>query len=350
MNEVLRIAAEVRAGERVVSIDLSVGDEVVAVLGPNGAGKTTLLRAIAGLAPVDVGTITLDGTVVDNATTFVPPERRSVGMMFQDGRLFPFLDARDNVAFALRSRGVAKREARARAQVWLDQLGLAGRASARPATLSGGEAQRVALARALVGQPRVLLLDEPLAALDAAARVAVRRDLRTHLAAAPGARILVTHDPVDAAALADRVIVLEGGRIVQEGSLAQVALHPRSDYAADLAGVNFLRGVARNGTVTLDGGGSVVVADRSASGPVTVTVHPRSVALHGADPGGSSRNRWAVRVEGIEDLGDRVRVRLAGPPDLVAEVTRGGADDLGLAPGLAVVATVKATEPAVTPA
>jgi molybdate transport system ATP-binding protein len=341
-----------QVGALTLSVDLTVGDEIVAVLGPNGAGKTSLLRAIAGLAPVGAGRITVDGTVVDDpeAGVFVTPSDRPIGMVFQDYLLFPFLSARENVAFGLRSRGVPRRDARRRADEWLERVGLADRADARPGALSGGQAQRVALARAVVTDPRVLLLDEPLAALDAQARAEIRRELRRHLAAAGGARVLVTHDPVDASVLADRVVVLEGGRIVQEGPMTEIALHPRSPYVADLVGLNLYRGRARNGMVTIAGGGVIVVADHDVAGDVYVSVHPRSVGLHLDEPSGSARNHFSGTVVAVDALGDRVRVRIEGTVGIIAEVTSAAARDLHLAPGDPVVASVKATEVTVYPA
>ena len=230
--------------------------EVVALLGPNGAGKSTAFRCLAGLLPLDDGSIELDGQTLDDPAedVFVSAERRPVAVVFQDYLLFPNLTALENVAFGLRARGMAKAKARARASAWLDRVGLADRAQHRPRALSGGQAQRVALARALATEPRLLLLDEPLAALDAGTRGEVRRDLRRHLTTFDGVRLLVTHDPVDAYALADRVVILEAGRIVQTGTLAEVTAQPRSRYIAELVGVNLITGRAEDG--------AIVTADR----------------------------------------------------------------------------------------
>ncbi|MFM8304441.1 MAG: ABC transporter ATP-binding protein [Actinomycetota bacterium] len=341
-----------RIGALILDVDLRVGDEIVAVMGPNGAGKTSLLRTVAGLAPIDSGRITLDGVVLDDPTAgvYVPAARRPVGMVFQEFLLFPFLSARENVAFGLRSRGVAKRDAHRTADEWLARVGLADRADARPDALSGGQAQRVALARAVAGGPRVLLLDEPLAALDAQARAGIRRDLRRHLGDAGGARLLVTHDAVDASVLADRVVVLEHGRIVQTGPMRDIALRPRSAYVADLVGLNLYRGTARSGAVEIEGGGVILSADHAVQGAVCVTVHPRAVGLHLDDPHGSARNHWPGTVVDVDTLGDRVRVRIEGAVPIVAEVTEAARHELRLAPGVAVVATVKATEVSVYPA
>ena len=204
------------------------GGETVAILGPNGAGKTTLFRCLAGLLPIEAGRIELDGEPLDDpaAGVFVQPERRPVAVVFQDYLLFPNLSALENVAFGLRARGTARAEARALAasgwRGWVSTI----TPSTGPRALSGGQAQRVALARALATEPRLLLLDEPLAALDAGARSDVRRDLRRHLATFDGARLLVTHDPVDAYALAERVVILEAGRAVQAGTLSDVSARP----------------------------------------------------------------------------------------------------------------------------
>jgi molybdate transport system ATP-binding protein len=348
----LAAAIRTRAGDLGVAVDLDAdAGEVVALLGPNGAGKTTILRALAGLAPIDGGRIVVDGTVVDDpaARVFVPPERRSVGVVFQDLALFPHLDALDNVAFGLRARGASRRDSRARAAEWLDRVGLGARARHRPDRLSGGEAQRVALARTLATGPRLLLLDEPLAALDVTVRDTLRAELRRHLGEVAGAVVLVTHDPVDAAALANRVVVVEEGAVVQAGTLADIAARPRSRYVADLAGVNLLAGEGRGDRVVLPSGQEVTAADRAA-GAVLLVVHPHAVALHRAMPEGSPRNVWPGVVEGVVPVGRLVRIRLGGPVPLVAEVTAAAAADLALEPGDAVWASVKAAEITTHPA
>src|SRR5258706_1920085 len=233
--------------------------EVVALLGPNGAGKTTVSRCLAGLLPLVAGHITFVDECLDDpdADVFVLPDRRPVAVVFQDYLLFPNLTALENVAFGLRAGGVSKNDARARASAWLDRVGLADHASHRPRSLSGGQAQRVALARALATEPRLLLLDEPLSALDAGARSDVRRDLRRHLATFDGVRLLVTHDPVDAYALADRVMILEAGRVVQSGTLSEVTARPPSRYIADLIVANLLTGTGDHGIITTTTGGRI---------------------------------------------------------------------------------------------
>lgn len=331
-----------------VALDAEPG-EVVAVLGPNGAGKTSLLRALAGLDALETGHLRLDGVVLDDpaAGVFVPPERRRVGVVFQDYLLFTHLSARDNVAFGLRARGLGRHEAARRAEAWLDRVGLADHAGHRPRALSGGQAQRVALARALVTEPHLLLLDEPLAALDAGTRGAVRRDLRRHLDGFAGVTVLVTHDPIDAHALADRVVVVEQGRVVQAGTLTEVTAHPRSRYVAELVGVNLLAGRAAAGTVTLDGGGILTVTDDAPDGPVLVALRPSAVAVHRERPSGSPRNVWAVVVTDVDRHADRIRLRLDGPVPVVAEITTAALAELGVQPGDAAWASVKATEPTV---
>ncbi len=320
--------------------------EVVAVLGPNGSGKTTALRVLAGLLALDAGHVRLDGTTLDDPTdhTFLPPEQRAVSVVFQDYLLFPHLSARDNVAFGLRARGMAKAAARAEADRWLAELDLTGKADERPRRLSGGQAQRVALARALAPDPRLLLLDEPLAALDAGTRTTVRRDLRRHLDAFAGATVLVTHDPLDAIALASLVVIFEGGRVVQSGPIQEITERPTSRYVADLIGLNLLHGTAHGTTVSLEGSAATVSIAEPADGPVHVLIHPNAVSLHMTRPEGSPRNQWQGAIEGFDLLGDRVRVRVGGAVPLVAEITPAAVAALDLREGLEVWTAVKATE------
>jgi molybdate transport system ATP-binding protein len=348
----LEALVQVALGRLRLDAELAVATgELVVLLGPNGAGKTTLLRALAGLVAPDHGRVALDGVVLEDtgAGVHVATERRPVGFVFQDYLLFPHLSALENVAFGLRARGTPRAEARRRAAAWLERVGLAEHARSRPRALSGGQAQRVALARALVSDPRLLLLDEPLAALDAASRAEVRRDLRRHLASFDGTRLLVTHDPLEAIALADRLVVLEGGTVTQTGTPAQVSARPRSRYVAELVGVNLFRGRATGAVVELDGGG-VLVAAGDHHGEVFAAVHPHAVALHRRAPEGTPRNVWAGTADTLDIVGDRVRARVAGPVPIVAEVTAAAAGELRLADGGPVWATVKATEVTVYPA
>lgn len=327
-----------------LGLTLSPG-RVTALLGPNGAGKSTVLRALAGLTPLDEGRVVLDGQVLDDVAVgrLVPAERRDVGMVFQDYLLFPHLSLLDNVAFGLRARGVRRREADARASVWLDRVGLPGLARARPARVSGGQAQRAALARALVGDPALLLLDEPLAALDAGTRLGIRSDLRRHLAGYRGCTLLVTHDPLDAMVLADSLVVLEDGRLVQQGSPVEVARAPRTGYVATLVGLNLHRGRTRGSAVELDDGGTLVTS-QPVPGPCFAAFPPSAVSLHRHRPEGPARNVWPGTVAGLEAHPDGVRVRLDARPPVLADVTTAAVAELGLDPGQEVWASVGATE------
>ncbi|HWM07242.1 MAG TPA: ABC transporter ATP-binding protein [Actinophytocola sp.] len=318
--------------------------EVVALLGPNGAGKTTALRTLAGLLPLTAGSVRLDDEVWDEPPgVFVPAERRRAGVVFQDYLLFNHMSALENVAFGLRARGTDRAVARARAREWLANVGLGDFVGVRPRSLSGGQAQRVALARALATEPRVLLLDEPLAALDAGTRVRIRSELGRHLDEYAGHTLLVTHDPLDAMVLADRIVIIEDGRVVQQGSPAEVAGRPRTDYVAQLVGLNLYRGTARGTAVDLDDGGLLTVAEPT-EGPVYVAFPPTAVSLLAEPPLGSPRNSWPVTIADLEQHAHTVRVRLDGTPPVLADITPVVVAELRLSPGTRLWATVKATE------
>ncbi|MFJ8864570.1 ABC transporter ATP-binding protein [Streptomyces sp. NPDC102473] len=320
--------------------------EVVALLGPNGAGKTTALRALAGLLPLTDGHLRLDGALLDGT----PPESRPVGVVFQDYLLFPHLTALDNVAFGPRCQGASKAEARAQATGWLHRMGLAEHAGVKPRRLSGGQAQRVALARALATHPRLLLMDEPLAALDARTRLDVRTQLRRHLADFEAVAVLVTHDPLDAMVLADRLVVIEHGQVVQEGAPAEIARHPRTDYIAQLVGLNLYTGRAGGHTVRLDAGPLITTTEELA-GPAFVAFPPSAVTLYRDRPTGSSaRNLWRCEVAGLETHGDQIRADLTGELALAADLTTVAAAELDLHPGAPVWATVKAAQTHAYPA
>ncbi|GAA2618673.1 MULTISPECIES: ABC transporter permease [Streptomyces] len=315
----------------------------IAVVGENGAGKTTLLRALLGLTPRAHAALRLGDTDV----TALPPHKRQVAWVPQDGALFPHLTALANTAYGLRARGVPRAEARREAQVWLDRLGVGHLAGRRPAQLSGGQAQRVALARALAARPRLLLLDEPLAALDQTTRARVRHTLRTHLAGFGGVCLIVTHDPVEAVSLADRVLVLADGRALQDAPPAEVTRHPRSPWVARMLGRNAWPGTASADGLALAAGGRLVVAETLPEGARALAIiAPEAVSVHRDRPGGSPRNVWPGTVREITAVGSRLRVLIASAaaPDLVAEITPDAAAELGLVDGAAVWTSVKATE------
>jgi len=329
-----------------VEIQIEQG-QTVALLGPNGAGKSTLVSALAGLIPLDGGRIVLNGAVLDDvdADVFVAPEQRRLGIVFQDYLLFDHLTVLDNIAFGPVSRRSERSTARRSAKGWVDDLELTGFEDRKPPEISGGQAQRVALARALAADPELLLLDEPLAALDATTHVRLRRMLGEHLGGCRAPRLLITHDPTDAFLLADFVYIVESGRITQTGTPDEIRRHPATAYVADVAGTNLFAGVSEHGSVLIDGTHFTLhTADTSVDGAVLVTVHPRAVALHPAEPHGSPRNTWLARVEGIERLGDTTRVLLDGPLRLAADITPNAAEALALQPGTEIWAAVKATE------
>ena len=344
----LIVDAEVRRGDFMLAVSLAAAPgQVLGLLGPNGAGKSTLLSAVAGLTPVSAGRITLAGQVMDDASTgaFVEAAGRPVGFVFQNYRLFPHLNVADNVAFSPRARGMGRQAAKSAAGHWLDRLGLTDLADRKPGQLSGGQAQRVALARALAGQPALLLLDEPLSALDAGTRLDVQAELKRHLAEFAGPCLLVTHDPLEALVLADRLLVLENGRIAQEGTPAHVARRPGTEYVAKLVGLNLYDGHADGPEVTLTGGGSLVIPDRGQHGDVLVALRPSSVVVSSHRPQASSaRNAWPARVAGLTLLADRVRLDLAGQPSALVDVTPAAVAELSLSPGSQVWLTVKATD------
>ncbi|HWM09571.1 MAG TPA: ABC transporter ATP-binding protein, partial [Solirubrobacteraceae bacterium] len=323
----LRFAAEARLGDLELDVSLEVAaGECLALAGPSGAGKSSVLRIAAGLVRPSAGRVSCGEHVWLDVESKIdlPPEARRCGYVFQDYALFPRMTAWQNVAYGL--RGPRARQ-RARAHELLDRFGLAARADARPRTLSGGERQRVAVARALAPEPRALLLDEPLSALDARTRAAASRELAAVLHEAGVPALLVTHDFQEAALLGDRVGVMDGGRIVQVGAASELAAEPASPFVADFTGAVVLTGTASPAgggltRVTLDGGGEVT-SPEPASGPVAVTVYPWEIALApvGAVEPGSARNHLEVSVVSVTTVGNRVRIGLAAPQPLTAELT-----------------------------
>lgn len=349
----LEASIKVRRGDDFtleMSIRIEAG-KTVALLGPNGAGKSTAVAALAGLLPIDEGRIVLGNRVLDDPAegVFVPPEERGIGVVFQDYLLFGHLTVAENVAFGVRSQKKEQDVVGAKTSAWLERLGLAQIAATKARDLSGGQAQKVAVARALIIDPGLLLLDEPMAALDATTRVEVRRDLGDHLSDFPGPRLLITHDPTEAFLLADEINVIEEGRITQVGSADDIRLRPRTRYIADLAGSNLLAGNASSGTVTV-GTHVLQVADTAIGGSVLATIHPRAVSVHRQQPEGSPRNVWKTTIVRIEHFGDRVRLQTGEPLVLAVEVTPAAVDALGLEGDSDVWLSVKATEIGVEPA
>jgi molybdate transport system ATP-binding protein len=327
--------------------------ETLALLGPNGSGKSTLVETLAGLLAPDEGRVTLDGMDLTDTRS----AQRPVGIVFQDLRLFPHLSALDNVAFPLRARRNRRSEARARAADALRHVGAEQHATATPADLSGGEKQRVALARALVTEPRLLLLDEPLSALDVRSRRELRTLLRETLATFEGVRILVTHDPVEAMTLADRIVIVEDGEVTHRETPARIRSVPRTPYAAELVGLNLFSGTLRalepgTGEIVSEAGAVVVgwPEDLEESSEVVGLLRPADVILHAERPAGSARNVLHGRVELVSVEGERARVRLATAPPVTAEITLGSMERLGVREGAELWASFKALEVRLIPA
>jgi thiamine transport system ATP-binding protein len=321
-------------------VDFEVGTgETVSVLGPSGSGKSTLLRVIAGLEPPDEGSVLWDHSDI----TTVPAHARQFGLMFQDYALFPHRDVAGNVGFGLRMAGGSPSDIDRRVGEVLELVGLAGMQGRRIDQLSGGEAQRVALARALAPQPRMLLLDEPLSALDLELRPRTRVFLQEILASFPGPRLVITHEPREALLLADRVVVLERGRVVQQGSPDELRKRPQTPYVARLAGVNLLEGTLdgrrlRAGELSLDvEPGQLGLA---AGTPLLATVHPHSVRVERADAEPGHEGAWETLVEGVELEGDRVRIELRQPAGFVAELPAADLDLRRFSPGTAIRASI----------
>jgi molybdate transport system ATP-binding protein len=333
-------------------VSLSLGPaETIAILGPNGAGKSTLFAIISGLLRPDAGRAQLgDKVLFDLAADknlWSAPHTRGAALLAQEALLFPHLSALDNVAFGPRSAGASSTEAREAAMHWLTEVDAGDLASRRPGQLSGGQAQRVAIARALAADPELLLLDEPLAALDIHAAPLLRRLLKRVLA---GRRaIIITHDILDALMLADRVIVLEDGRISEAGPTRDVLERPRSRFAAGLAGLNLVAGtVGAAGITTADG--MVVAGHHEDTGPGQdgVAVFPPSaVSVFPTEEHGSPRNSFRVTITDLEPHGDQIRVHAGG---LSADITPAASADLGLAPGMTVYFVIKAAAVAIYPA
>jgi molybdate transport system ATP-binding protein len=347
---VLRVEGQTRLGALQLDVAFEVtAGQCLALAGPSGAGKTSVLRIVAGLVRPGRGRVVANGEVwLDTEQGIdVAPEHRRCGYVFQEYALFPHLSAWQNVAYPL--RGLSRAEKRTRALEQLERFGLGGLADARPRTLSGGERQRLAVARALARRPEVILLDEPLSALDARTRAGAARELAAVLREVEVPSLLVTHDFTEAAQLGDRVGVIDAGRVVQEGTPSELAAMPRSAFVADFTGAVVLTGVAGGRSdgltrVTLDGGGEALSSEQ-AEGPVALSLYPWEIAIEPADeaPHGSARNRLGAEVISLTTVGNRVRVGLAASQPLAAEITTDSAERLQLRAGVRVTATWKAT-------
>ncbi len=326
-------------------------NQTVVIIGPNGSGKTTVLRTIAGLNGINSGLVTIDDVEMDNParSVWVAPENRPVSMMGQSLDLFPHLSATDNVAFGLEASGVKRQRARERANEMLRKLEIVNTAHRRPHQLSGGESQRVALARALITEPRVLLLDEPFSSLDATNRPIMRKMLREALAGRVGSSVLVTHDPVEALALGDLLMVMDQGRVTQTGTPDEIRSHPKTRYAADLLGLNFLSGTGEGDGLRLADGTHLFGPGEQITGEAYAIIRPSAVALHRERPEGSPRNIWSGVVANIEPLGNHIRVEVDAGFSIMADVTISAIAALAIAPSTPIFVSVKATEVTIYP-
>lgn len=343
-----------------VEFDVAPG-EVLAVLGPNGAGKSTTLHVIAGLVMPDTGQVRAGERVLTDTASGVrvPAHARRVGLLLQDPLLFPHLNVAANVEFGPRSRHrLARRSARVSARHWLVEVGAEHLAERMPRQLSGGQAQRVALARALAADPDVLLLDEPMAGLDVAVATAMRKVLRGVLNRDGRSAVLITHDVLDVVTLADRVLVVEDGKIVESGSTARVLASPRSRFGARFAGLNLVNGTVGDSGALVTAWGEQwhggAATELATGDPAVVVFAPAAVAVYREEPHGSPRNTVAVTITELDGRGPGIRVRTDeqpdGAPGLAADITAESASELRLAPGDRVYFTVKAQEVAIHPA
>jgi len=348
----LQVARRLGAFSLEAGLELEAGETMV-VVGESGSGKTSLLRMVAGLLTPDRGRIEVDGELWYDDSTGVsrPACERPVGHVAQDYALFPHLTVSGNVGFGLRAQGLRGPDLAARVASALERLGIGALGPRRPHELSGGQQQRVALARAIVLEPRVLLLDEPLSALDVQTRRGIRGELRRLLAGLPCATLLVTHSPSEALAFGERILVLEAGRVTQQGPRDELMRRPRTPYVAEFLGVNLLRvsrmaggGAAAPRIVAADG--ELALAGAGEEAQAAAIVHPHDITLSLEPPGGTARNVFSGPIEELlpePPAGALVRVRVGSHPPLIAEVTAQAVEALRLAPGVRVYASFKAT-------
>lgn len=323
-----------------VAIECQPG-ETIALVGPNGSGKSTALNVLGGLLQLTEGSLTMDDLVLDRPAdrVWVPPEARNVGMMFQDFLLFPHLSVIDNVAYGLRRNGATPEQAHRGAAGWLERFEVADLADARPGSLSGGQAQRVALARTLAKESRLLLLDEPLSALDSRTRLQVRCEIHRYLQEFEGYAVLVAHDVVDIMVLADRILILEDGRVAQVAGPDELQEHPRTDYAATLVGTNLLRGRQRGRDIEIAGTVLLPAPPATDDGPVDVVVAPDGVKV--SLPTDSPRpGSWIAPISGMEGAGNEILLRIDGVVPLTARVSLRDIRDLHLSPGALIQVAV----------
>ncbi|MBM36020.1 MAG: ABC transporter ATP-binding protein [Acidimicrobiaceae bacterium] len=329
----------VERGEFLLDVELQVAPgETVAIMGPNGAGKTSFLYALFGWLPLRSGWILLDGVTIEapGQDQFVSPHHRDFGMVFDDCLLFPHMTVEQNLAFGT--------NVEIETSPLVELLELSHLLKNRATALSAGQQQRVALARTLLTSPKMVFLDEPLASLDPSGRIQARHLIRSALNDQVSGALIVTHDPADAFALADSVMVLEGGSISQFGSIGEIGEHPATPWIASLIGWNFFAGVGSGSSVQLADGTQIATSESGLTGEVTIAINPSSVALFLEAPVGSPRNKWFCEIETIESVGELARVTLSGPVTIYADITLSAASDLELRKGLGLWVSVKATE------
>lgn len=368
MNAALDTYLRVSRGQFVLDVSFSVAPgEVLAVLGPNGSGKSTLLAALAGLILPDAGSVTVSGRTLTRRfggsrrrppdvggrqpqNVAVPPAHRRIGLLRQEPLLFPHLSAIENIAFSQRASGIRKAVALDDAEQWLIAVGLEEYGHSKPGQLSGGQQQRIAIARALAARPRVLLLDEPMAALDVQTAVRIRRLLREQLTRNATTAVLVTHDVLDAIVLADRVAVLQDGRVVDVGEKSRVLRRPGNQFTAALAGLNLVRGtVDSDGRLTSSTGHRLAGhthdgVPHAAGTAASAVFSPNDVDVHTtAPPVDSNVNRWASRIAALEPSTNEIRVRLADDDNLVAHLAPVRVAELNLVEGQQIWLSVAAS-------
>ena len=320
-----------------VELQLQHG-EVIAVLGPNGAGKTSLLHALLGWLELESGWIMVNGEVIDSPDTdsYVPPQHRPFGMVFQEGLLFPHMSVEKNILFGAGKDFNLKPLAESlQANELLAKF---------PSELSAGERQRAAIARSLAARPKVLFLDEPFSALDIQGKRRGRSLLKEALAIGVSGCLMVTHDLVDAFTLADRVMIIEGGKLTQFDVPDRIRSRPGSEWIADLVGWNYYEGIGEGSVVTLPHGTTIFTAEDDLDGPTSISINPASVSIFKSQPSGSPRNSWLCSIHNIEILGGRARVSLVGEIDICADITTVAANELRQSISSEVWVSVKATE------